>query len=447
MLSIIVLCIFLFFELFIAYKISKKELIPPEVVYILGFIPSAVFLIPFYNKWNVSLSISTLIVIIGGGLLFIIASRITLLFDGRNRKKRWNKVKIANGFVIGKKIDTTNFCIKKWKLMLCILFELVTIFLLFMHVRNVGGGASLSSMFFNYRIASTESYVAIPTLTQASRVASIAIGYVSLFVLLNKLLLRQFKRTSTFLLCVAVILGIVTTLMLANRGDTIKLIFAGVVQYLIISIRINNNRLPWKKLFRIGIGGIIFLLLFQQFGKLVGRTFLSFNIIDYIGIYLSAPIKNLDTYLNSKEFLWFNPVGIEKSQTLISITNFLAVKFNLPIYHSQYTEFGYQFVGNYELGNCYTSYAAYLYDFGYMGIVIYTSVMALISQLIYISAKRGLKNIDKDAIPISLIIYCILFFEIFFSFFSYTFYQNVFHIGFIRQILFMYLFKWFYLYL
>ena len=82
-------------------------------------------------------------------------------------------------------------------------------------------------------------------------------------------------------------------------------------------------------------------------------------------------------------------------------------------------------------GNIYTTFYAYIYDFGYIGVIIWPLIMGFISQRIYKKARKSILNDDKR-VKTSVIVYGYLFYMLAFSFFSNKFYEGFFTISFVK---------------
>lgn len=93
---------------------------------------------------------------------------------------------------------------------------------------------------------------------------------------------------------------------------------------------------------------------------------------------------------------------------------------NIPQYS---LDLPFKSINGYSLGNVYTTFYPWLYDFGYSGIFVLTMVMGIISETIYLYAKIQ-KNNHKHLICILIYGYISSF--LFLSFFSNKFYEEVF---------------------
>ena len=101
-----------------------------------------------------------------------------------------------------------------------------------------------------------------------------------------------------------------------------------------------------------------------------------------------------------------------------------------------YSTFRFLSFNGYFLGNVYTTFYALLGDFGFAGCLLAVAIMAAMSQCAYSVALRS-----RNSYSVAVILYAFISFQLFMSFFSSNFYQNIFNTGFIKFIIPIVLFK------
>ena len=142
-----------------------------------------------------------------------------------------------------------------------------------------------------------------------------------------------------------------------------------------------------------------------------------------MAVYLSAELKNLDIFVTT------GIIGhpFIQSLTLYNVINSLGGILSQPSWIHSFA-IPYYYYGNYSLGNVGTVFYPFIYDGGWLGVIVYTSIMATICQIVY---KRFLKSNKTSDISLSFIFYSYLFYIIIFSFFSDKFYEMIFNTAFI----------------
>lgn len=389
---------------------SKVAVISPQFGFAACFIPGIVYALMYVDKWNLHLSGYTLFTIILGVSIFITVSAITSWLFRKLRRGR-----ITDGNVI----ENVSDHITQWKLALIIILQLFalvsTLFFLF---RNFGTDLSATMRAFrmsNDDITST-NYITLPGSIRAIRRVCLASGFIMTYLFTNGLVYNNKKNRAAELLCI--ILTLLNGLTLGGRGDALQLIAAGVMQYLIIKSHKEGRKfIKIGDILKIMVIIIVIIVIFAQVGELLGRnmSFLDFN--DYIAVYLSAELKNLDTFIRSGVF----GAGFTTSQTMVNIVNSLgSLLGNTDWIHK--LDNPYRFINGYSLGNVSTVFYAFMYDGGYMGTIIYTSIMAIICQVIFQNAMSA--NTEKD-ISLSVVLYSYVWFTVVFSFFSDKFYEII----------------------
>lgn len=158
----------------------------------------------------------------------------------------------------------------------------------------------------------------------------------------------------------------------------------------------------------------------------VGRT-IQKSPLDYISVYTGAPLKNLSIWLNEGiprnayfgqyTFSYLYPTLIKAGLVPPTATA------PLPFIHFD----------GYNTGNVYTTYYASIADFGYLGAFAAVALMAVLTQLVFEHTRRI--DFKQQTIPLTILIYSYLGFNLFTSFFSSNFYQNVVFLGFLKTII------------
>lgn len=123
---------------------------------------------------------------------------------------------------------------------------------------------------------------------------------------------------------------------------------------------------------------VICILLFYLIGRTQNDLSLD-NVMSSLFVYAGAPIFNLDIYLQNP---WKQTHGLFGELTFIKLINWIGIKFDISsfIYELDLPFLSYQ---NYALGNVYTTFYAFYYDFQFLGVVFLTLFMAIFSIWLY----------------------------------------------------------------
>lgn len=224
-----------------------------------------------------------------------------------------------------------------------------------------------------------------------------------------------------------ILLYIMFSLMGGGRSETFRIVTACVFVWYIFSRsyqeEIFNIRNVLIKIISIFV---MITFFFISFVYIIGRSQADMDlerVIMSIFVYAGAPIFNLDIYLQNP---WGQTYGIFGELTFIRFINWLGVKFDEPslIYE---LDLPFLWYNNYDLGNVYTTFYAFIYDFGFVGIVVCTAVIAVSSLLLY--NKTNAVNIYSHKISVCVMCYAYLLNDIMMLPFSNRFYETVGNVG------------------
>lgn len=414
---IFLLLISLIFLSIITLCVNNKDYITPAFLFCISFVFSTIWATIYRKAWELELHVNTYLIITLGVMEFIIVSIVISTIRNRNRK-------VSNNEVILIKIDT-------WKKVITIFFCIFTILYTWYSIVKVMDGdfSNISESIHNYNIYNkfADKDIKLPKLMTVSRLIVCALGYWFSYVVINNYFAN--KKIDLFS-TIIVILSLVSNASTGSRGDSINILFAIICIFFVI----NNKRCSFKNsvdlklLLKIGILCIILIGSFSTIGTILGRN-KAINFFDYLAEYCGAEIKNLDTFIREYSF------GIEKEndffgkQTFVNLIRWLGPYFGME--KSEYTymlTLPFRKINNFDLGNVYTTFYPYIYDFGYKGVFILVGLMAIIVQSIYEECRTfSLKKYPR----ICILIYSYMFNTLILSFFSNKFYEYIFNKQFI----------------
>lgn len=413
-----VLFIVLLAFLVIAYNASDQDVMAPSFIFTSSFIFCVGWAIPFAKKWNLSLHTNTFLTFFLGVGLFILFSWMThFLFVHMKDDNRIEEAPIL------KKIS-----IEKWKLLLFILFEFVSIYYTVRILKHVTGMGSITDAILNYRNETVLTGVqySFPQLMVLMRLITNAAGYWFAFIFSNNYIVTH--KFDVYSLIIIILSGISNSI-LGGRGNAINLLIGFVVIFYFLYIAHNHIQIGIN--FKMLILGLIamfaILMIFQLFGTILGRSSQS-DPLEYLAKYCGAEIKNLDVFLQNENFP--NKMNGWGSQTFVNVIKSIGPY--IGITNTEYAlDLPFLQVNGYNLGNVYTTFYPYIYDFGYVGVLFLVPLMAIILQVVYENAK----HIKVGRPYLSLILYSYMFSSILLSFFSNKFYEQNFSTTFVLTVI------------
>lgn len=400
------------------------DILAPAFVFTVSFLFSALWLLPFVKTWNVTLHANTFWVVIGGVATFT-------FFCVLQSNIRFKRISLSNIFEL-KQIN-----IKKWKMIVFLIIAAFTIFYsLYIKLRFAGGSfatlfATMSAYRANILFYGGDS-VLFPKWLNLLNSTVTASGYWFSYILANNYVLN--KKIEKLPLIIF-ILSVMNTVVSTSRGGTIVYLIA-FITYFIMLYRIKANKKHSVKISTLlKIAGVLIILVitFQALGNVIGRGS-NETTADYLARYCGAEIANLDSFLQHER-----PQNeIWGSQSFIYVIRWIGSK--IGVEKSLYgLDLPFRFEGGKNLGNVYTTFYPYIYDFGYAGVFFMTALMAIISQGVY---KNSLTT-KFDFKPSRYILtYGAILPTIILSFFSNKFYESIFNPSFLYTFFFWVIFEY-----
>lgn len=396
-----------------------RDFTAPEFLLIAPFWLAICNLVANVDTWDISLNWNTYNVIVLGICFFLLGSlcsyksKFSFVLNKNHPKKKNTIMPIE---------------VKNWLFWIFAAFELLAlifcVYKIMMVSRRYGVSGTLSVLVAGYRRLGTFTIENISLGFLANHLYSFvtASGYITMYLLINNLFF--FKKINKPLL-VSVILCIIMCLAKGGRQSAVQLIVSGIVMYLIMSNK-SGTKLKFRTLLIIGIIGTIMLTSFQYVGTLIGRNVRSIDFTNYIFGYLSAPIRNLDQYLRSTHVL----PDVFGKMTFVRLINYLGSNLHIDKWVYE-LDLPFIYYNGKSLGNVYTTFYAYIYDFGYIGVPIMMFIMGITSR--YLHNKAYLKS--RSIINVYTIIYSFISYTLAFSFFSNKYYEAVVSMAFVIRIL------------
>ncbi len=367
-----------------------RDILSPTFDMAVMFTFATVLMLPYVRVWRVNFSFETIFIIITGlYLVFLIEWIVSTMNKRFHPKLLFGNPKVSL-------LQEKKRISQSYQVLAC-LIQLVTLMLLWSEVKRIGGNwgetRNLYRLLNRYRIYTINGIDKVNFMTSQFMKISTAFGYCSVFWGIDGLV-RHEKRGAlkeNFLFISSAILLIVQFLLNSTRGPIINYVVFGIVIFYVKyqqrhSWRVQAN----KRIIRIICVMAVFLfIVFSASRFLIGRD-ISETPIDNLARYFSGSLQLFDLYIKnpvSRGRYWgeetFTGIiqslyrwGSENVETFISI----ALE-NRP-------------VGNHT-GNVYTIFRRPLHDFGYAGMYIFVSVVALIFSYTYYFKIKYRECTDK----------------------------------------------------
>lgn len=414
MLGLNLLIIILILEFVLTLLIFKNDILAPAVPLSASFLVAVLDLKLMETYWSVELVDEAVWAIGCGNLAFILTAFMVQLFK---KKKRRNSIEIAVIHIDKNLIVFMDF-----------LYSLVIgIYLIFVVIaaRRYGATGSVFSMVGFLSRLSVEDNNFVPSIVMSIYNLCINMTYVWVYTAVVNYRKTKLSAPWFVLLVLSFSMGLLVS---GSRGELISLIVFAVVIFLLIYRRQQSRKIPLKYYWRMGIGLVGILCLFQFIATFMGRDSYRYNFMEYLSIYIGAPIMNFSNairYSMSKSVYF----GQETFHKLIEL---LGPFLGIEKYESSRLFWS---ANGHNVGNVATMYYDYYHDWGMTGAIVLPIIMALILQPLYENVKKQRKN----GICLSYMLYAWMLFLLMRSFFSNTFISVVFSASFVKQIVVWYL--------
>lgn len=406
-----------------------KYLLSPSFAFIVGFVLQVFFCFFYTEEWSINLSGTTVGIILLGCFTFFITS--WMLEHSRVRfvvgKKRWqNEYEQYDQEVLP-------FEIEKWKLILFIVMQLLTLagYILFMNSNMVGGNLAAKIYYYRSQTADFGKVIAIPRYLSFFRLISSAIGYCLVYVLAYNIVNKY--REHNLLVFVNLVLSLLLEGILGARGGMFNFIIAFFGAYFLLGYKYDKINISFKLLVRIIIISIAIIGLLPIIGNALGRPSIKGAAYD-TAMYFSGSLINLDTFVKNTTNIKYPHISV-----FSGLLNDLSGIISEDFIASQKLPARWNYVNGNSLGNVYTTLSNYWYDMGWFGVILYSVLPAVI---MYFIAKIALRTAyKKNRLSVSTIIYSYFIPCILFSFFSNRFFAQLCSIFFLKLLIAIFVVK------
>lgn len=402
---ILIYILFSLFFLILIYSYLKldRDFIHPSVIFCLVYIVSIFCAVLNISKWNIQLEMKTFMILFLGALEFVV---ISLIVD------KFFKNKFKDYSIVRNK-DFSN--ISRYKIFIILAYNIVVIGFLLYYVLNIAGQFgeynSLSEALTLFKKHTSYAKDAeLPRLLLFAQKPTIVFAYIFIYAYLKNIILNKEKSVfyniiSKWYYLIPVVCYVIQEFLTSNRLSILSIGFAAFTVTLILY----NINTDWSKpikvktIVMIGIIGISVLIIFYLSASWVGRIN-NKNLIDYITLYCGGSIENLNLFIKSPpeaSNIW----GKESFYYLIKNLHDYGI---MPLSKMYPIHLEFRYYDGVMIGNVYTAYRRWLYDFGIVGMIVLQGGMALFFNIFYNKIKYSVsKFLDFYIIIFSYMIYSI----------------------------------------
>lgn len=418
--------------LYLTFEKFDKDIVAPPVVLVAGYTLSIACATVNVKNWAIDLHVNTFFVLVYGTLLFVVTGYIV---------KKWMEKKYTC-LEVNIKQKLTPISINTKYLYVYIAFQILVMLIWIWNIYSVtdslGNYESFSERMVAFREWSSYGtdwinnylYVIINQFNQISTNSP----YLFLYIIVYNYFVNKNLNDTTFLF-ISIILSIIEMLLTGGRGIVVYLVFSFGLYYVSFYFFFYKSHImiDRKKILEICLIGIIGALLFYYIKGAVGRGTEDIdvkNLIPYITMYAGGSIQLLDMFLQDPidvSNIWGKEVFYGLNSQLIRM-EILDIEPYIP-----HLEFRIATTGA-SLGNVYTAYRSYIYDFGFIGLTVLPVIFSTIVNSLYYNV---LYKSNNCIINYKLLFYSLVFPAIFFDFARCIFYSSICSFTTIKQFIFL----------
>lgn len=414
--------------------ISKYDLLNPAVVFCGLFLLHEIICLINLSAFQIAFHIETVAVFT---VAFSIFTILNLVFERHRDKKLTESAKPEVPFIHVSNILV--ICLIVLQALTCIFFVIYLYRIADAYGaddRSIGGVINLyDTMTKFWATTFRELNVPIPMLYRIGNPISSAGAYLIIYIAVNNFIARKkinpLHIVVVLLLCVLILLN-------GSRSPLLRIFTMAIILLYILHCRKRKVRRGTPLFFlKVTVAIFLFAILMVVLLSVMGRSEKTGEIGKYLFIYTGAPLVNLDNFIHTNTIKLFGGQSeLFGTYTFQALYSYLGKLFGIS--HFTYPNISlFTFSNNgIEIGNVYTMFYKVIYDFGYIGIIPLTLIMAFYYVYTY---RKCIVKPGKNPVDFRLFIYAYLFNDLVMSPFSCRFYETILDAPFLKLLVFSWL--------
>lgn len=403
---------------------TDGDVLSPAAVFCSAFLVVEVLADFYVDMYNITIHANTFLIVAGSMAIFIM---FTLLFHGISEyTRKLDRIETKKIILLDKNIK-----------IFFIVFQLIVLFVHIKYVYSVVSslGYDTSSIFtaaghFHdislFKSAELTSLnIPVPKIYSLGYSLCVAYAYISLYIIINNYLVTH--NIDKLLLSDVLIFGF-ESMLGGGRSDLFRFITA-IIFIIAVQANIRIKKGAIKRIMLILLIGIAAVYAMLNVTSLVGRTSGDNTTAgQWLYVYVSAPLQNLDTFLQSSIK---DPTRLWGQETFHNMYIYIGQKTGQAKYIYDLT-LPFMKHNGLNTGNVYTTFYQFYYDFGYSGIIPLVSGIAIFFSWLYYRIKKGI-----NSHVLGTIVYAYLFNDLIMLIFSNRFYETTVNVGFIKFVIYL----------
>ena len=372
---LVVMLIFLLILLFAVWE-SKKDLMSPSFLLLVGYIITTICSIYNAERWKSDISGYMLVIVSLGIISFIAGEEVA----GKIKPLR-NYVELPE-----RNNDLTRFVWKAstFRCLCMIVICIVSTFIVYKEVVRI---AYLNFREWGNLLYNFKENLGDNSMNSAARIGmrlTKSIAYISAFLLMNNLTEKKDNRRNLLVDIIymgSIITYVVQSLLTGSRIAVIMILVGMMFLYLTLRYIKSGYKvhINIKRIIQAAMGITIICILFFNVQELVGRMQQSEGPLDYLTTYLGGSFDLFSQYL--RENRHSNRQVVETLSGVVdNLQRYFGVLKNVEF--SIYPEFRRAQTGV-LIGNTYTGFRNYYNDLGIVGVFIFSWLLGFLFSFVY----------------------------------------------------------------
>lgn len=407
-----ILLVYIFILLLFSLFVTNNDFMFPATVVFIVYAFSVSLAIIEMKKWDVYISAETLSIFCAGLMIYLIVGIVTR--------------GLAKPFRIKKECQYTNgnfhevLEVSSVITVIVILLNIYVVLEMFKAVRTTalvaGAFSSVGEMIGNSRNAVVYGETSLK-LTSTVRYLyhfQYATSYIYLYIEMLRIAKKKKEKALTVIShWLPIILFFLTTFIRGERMACLEIVTAGIfLFYYFFREQHGGNVKGFQGKFAVRVAGIVIIVLiaFSQIRGFVGRTN-TYDLVDYIAQYAGAPIKLFDMFIQNPPS---KNTSIWGAETFVNVWKYIGHKTGDATLNGLIMNKEFRSVNGFGLGNVYTAFREYMNDFGFIGLLVLTTIHSFFFTYYYTCIKKVNRHSFTSRIDFSVLLYAFLVPSLFF---------------------------------
>ncbi len=395
--------------IFLSLNYTKGDLFFPATIVFLVYAFSLSFVVIEMSKWAGNITNKTFGILLIGLTVYMVGAVFATKIVAKVRVKKHLRILRSKSTSLPDEAIPEVLTIIT---AMVILFDLIVLVKYYLDVKlsasSVGTFTDMGSMIGLYRNAgvSGELEVGISKFSVYGYMAMTAFAYLYLYILIINAIQKKLSVKKFIINAAPIVIFFACSILTGGRNPLIQLIVAALMMYYLLTKKIRGFSRKFNRKFTVKLIAIvvIVLIVFSNMRSVVGRTN-TMNMFDYLAMYIGAPIKLFDMFIENPPTKAHELFGQE---TFINMWKWIGTITHDSAMSGLIMNKEFRTFNGLQLGNVYTAFREYYFDFGIVGVIVLPFIHSVFFTTFYQKLKQNRMKWKKNEFDLSIILYSYL---------------------------------------